>query len=164
MTGAGAVQSVETTGLAWGVKQSFVRYVRRVAHGDASPEGGAGELPDGRFHFPIRSLGALDATNADADVTFAGGVRFRGHAGMIDLRITDLELHLADGSGVMRTVVGGAARSVVEVRVTHAWTDGAVTAFVLAAHLAAGAEALFDDVYVARTPFYDLEVRVSPSA
>ena len=155
------VQSVETTGLAWGVRSSFRRYVQRVALGAAIPDGGVGSLPDGRFYFPVREVSVFDRDALDAEVAFSGGVRFLGHAGMIDLRLGELELGLTAGKGTLRTSARGGARDLVEVQVTQASADDTLTALVLVSRLAAGAEELFEDVYAAATTFDDLEVRVA---
>lgn len=155
------VRSVETTGLAWGVRSSFRRYVERVAQGAVIPDGGVGSLPDGRFYFPVCDVGAFDRDAVDAQIAFSGGVRFFGHGGMIDLRLGELGLGLTAGCGTLRTSSPGGVRDLVDVQVAHAWSDDEVTALVLTSRLAAGAEELFDGVYAAATTFDDLEVRVA---
>lgn len=154
-------RSVETTGLAWGVRSSFRRYVQRVALGTEVPDGGAGSLPDGRVYFPLREVTGFDREALDADLSFAGGVRFLGHAGMIDLRLGELELHLTAGHGVLRTNSHGGARDLVDVQVTGTSADETVVILMLTSRLAAGAEDLFDDVYAASAAFDDLEIRIA---
>jgi hypothetical protein len=155
------VRTVETTALAWGVRTSFRRYVERVALGAVIPDGEVGSLPDGRFYFPVREVNLFDRDALDAEVAFSGGLRFLGHAGMIDLRLGELELKLTGGTGTLRTSSRGGARDLVDVQVTHASADDRLTALVLRSRLAAGAEELFDDAYAAATTFDDLEVRVT---
>jgi hypothetical protein len=155
------VRSVETTGLAWGVRSSFRRYVQRVALGAVIPDGGVGSLPDERFYFPVRDVSLFDRDALDADIEFSGGVRFLGHAGMIDLRLGELVLGLTAGNGTLRTSSPGGVRDLVDVQVAQAWSDEQVTALVLTSRLASGAEELFDGVYTAATTFDDLEVRVA---
>lgn len=154
-------QTVETTGLAWGVRSSFRRYVTRVALGAEMPDDGAGSLPDGRFYFPVREVRAFDRGTLDADIIFSGGVRFFGHGGMIDLRLGELELGVTAGEGMLRTSSQGSVRDLLDVQVTQASTVDSLTVLVLAGRLAAGAEELFDDVYAAETSFDDLEVRIA---
>jgi hypothetical protein len=155
------VRSVETTGLAWGVRSSFRRYVERVALGAVIPDGGVGSLPDGRFYFPVHEVRVLDREALDAQIAFSGGLRFLGHAGMIDLRLGELELAITGGEGTLRTSSPGGARELVDVQVTQTSADDTLTALVLRSRLAAGAEELFDNVYAAATTFDDLEVRVT---
>lgn len=155
------VRTVEMSGLAWGVRSSFRRYVRRVALGAEILDGGAGSLQDGRFYFPVGEVGLFDRDAHDAEIAFSGGVRFLGHAGMIDLRLGELELRLTAGRGTLRTGTRGGGRDLVEVQVTEARADDALAALVLASQLAPGAEDLFDDVYAAGTAFDDLEIRVT---
>ncbi len=155
------VQSVETEGLAWGVRSSFRRYVQRVAHGDETLDGGGGLLPDGRFYFPVDTVTLFDSDAHNADIAFSGGVRFLGHAGMIDLRLGELTLDLTAGRGMLRSGSTVGVRDLAEVEVTHAWADDSVAGLVLVSRLASGAEDLFDDVYASGVPFDDLEVRVS---
>jgi hypothetical protein len=125
------------------------------------PDGGVGSLPDGRFYFPVRDVSVFDSDALDADVAFSGGIRFLGHAGLIDLRLGELELGLTGGQGTLRTRSRGGARDLVEVQVSQASTDATLVALILTSRLAAGAEELFDDVYAAGTAFDDLEVRVA---
>jgi hypothetical protein len=153
--------SVETTGLAWGVRSSFRRYVHRVALGSEAPDGGVGSLPDGRFHFPVAEVRELDGGDLRAEITFSGGVRFLGHAGMIDLRIGELQIVLDSGVGILRTSSPEGIRDLAEVRVAHAQIVDGVTTLSMQSRLAAGAEDLFNEVYAAATPFDDIEIRVT---
>lgn len=151
------VQSVQTTGLAWGVRESFRSYVLRGAMGSETPDGSAGSLPDGRFYFPLAEATGFDLDALDGTLSFAGGVRFLGHGGMIDLRLGELELVLTDSRGVVRT----GARDLVEVSVLQVAVGENSAALYLESRLAPGAEGLFNDVYAAGTLFDDLEVRIS---
>jgi hypothetical protein len=154
-------RSVETTGLAWGVRSSFRRYVQRVALGSEIPDGRAGMLPDGRLYFPVRNVMRFDGIALDAEIAFAGGIRFRGHAGMIDLRLGELELQLNGGRGTLRTSSGIGVRDLADVEVSDASVYEASAVLVLTSRLADGAQDLFDDVYPAATPFDDLEIRIA---
>lgn len=153
-------QSVETTGLAWALRRSFRRYVQRVATGREILDGGAGQIPDGRLYFPVRSVGHLDPDRGDVSVAFSGGVRFLGHLGMIDLRIGELDLNITGGEGWLRTGTMEEPRDLVQVQLARTQADDSVVSLVLTSRLAHGAEELFDAVYPAATPFDDLEVRL----
>jgi hypothetical protein len=155
---------VEITGLAWAVRSSFRRYVQRVAMGAEVADGGVGSLPDGRFYFPIQGVRHFDRDALDAEVAFSGGVRFLGHAGMIDVRLGELELRLRAGEGSLQTSSPDGARNLVDVQVIGVGDDDDVVTLVLASRLAEGAADLFDEVYATATPFDDLELRVALEA
>lgn len=157
----GTIPSVQTEGLAWGLRASFRRYVQRVARGDEVLDGGAGLLPDRRLYFPLDQASAFDHDTLDGEITFAGGVRFLGHAGFIDLRLGELSLRLESGAGMLRTGSPSGQRDLVDVHLVDTRVGPEVTAFLLTSRLAAGAEGLFDGVYTAQTPFDDLEIRVA---
>jgi hypothetical protein len=109
----------------------------------------------------VRDAGRFDSDALDAEISFAGGVRFRGHAGMIDLRLGELELQLTGGRGTLRTSSRTGLRDLAEVQVSHVAHDDQSAVLVLASRLAEGAEDLFDDVYAAATPFDVLEIRIA---
>ena len=70
-------------GLLWGIKRSFVAYVRRMPDGQGSIHDGAVPLGEDTILFP-----AAGGTSADGDTfTFRGDVRFRGHGGMLFVRV-----------------------------------------------------------------------------
>jgi hypothetical protein len=158
------VSSVETTGLAWAVRSSFRRYVRRAAVGSEILDGGAGAISDVLLYFPVREVRCFRAERGDAQISFSGGVRFLGHAGMIDLRLGEFDLELSGGTGLLRTGTPDGLRDLVDVEITQTRTDGTTTCLSLTSRLAAGAEPLFDDVYAAGTPFDDLEIRITVPA
>lgn len=71
------------TGLAWGIKDSFVDYVERWPEASVELAPGTGRLPDGGFYFtpdPDRPAGAR---------WFRGGVRLRAHGGLLDVSLAD---------------------------------------------------------------------------
>lgn len=154
-------RTVETTGLAWGIRSSFRRYVQRVAHGAEIPDGAAGSLEDGRFYFPVDEVRRFDAEALDAEVRFAGGVRFLGHAGMIDVRLGEFELRCTAGRGTLQVSSRDGVRDLVDVQVAHAEVADGVATLRLESRLAAGAADVFDEVYATATPFDDLEIRIA---
>jgi hypothetical protein len=149
-----AERSHEETGLAWGVRSSFVRYVSRAAHGEVRLAGGAGRIEDGRFHFPLREA-VHDVRAGIVRAAFAGSIRFLGHEGAIDLALTHLEVDVADGLGVLRS----GSRDLVEVRLLDAAVFGPLASFRFSSHLAGASAHLFDGVYPAGADFDALEVR-----
>ncbi|WP_029432434.1 HtaA domain-containing protein [Blastococcus sp. URHD0036] len=72
-------------GLLWGIKRSFVAYVRRMPDGQGSIHDGAVPLGENTILFP-----ATEATSTDGDTfAFRGDVRFRGHGGMLFVRVAE---------------------------------------------------------------------------
>ena len=83
MSGAQDGVTRRDTGLAWGIKGSFVDYVERWPGASVDLAPGTGRLPDGGFYFtpdPDRPAGAR---------WFRGGVRMRAHGGLLDVSLAD---------------------------------------------------------------------------
>jgi hypothetical protein len=77
-------------GLAWGIKRSFIAYVRRMPDGKGSLGDGAIPLGEDTILFPAdgRSSGAeTPGGEADRSWAFRGDVRFQGHGGMLFVRV-----------------------------------------------------------------------------
>ncbi|TDC24180.1 hypothetical protein E1265_10445 [Streptomyces sp. 8K308] len=78
--------TVQEGRLDWGVKESLRGYVTGpIASGDV-------ELSDG-YRFPAAG-GEIDPEAAALDADFAGGVRFTGHVGALDLRFSELSIEV----------------------------------------------------------------------
>lgn len=74
-------------GLLWGIKRSFVAYVRRMPDGQGSIHDGAQLIGEDTIHFPAVEQLEPAPEGADRRWTFGGDVRFRGHAGMLFVRV-----------------------------------------------------------------------------
>ncbi|RBY84759.1 HtaA domain-containing protein [Blastococcus sp. TF02A-26] len=70
-------------GLLWGIKRSFVAYVRRMPDGQGSIHDGAVPLGEDTILFP--AVGGVDA--GGSTFAFRGDVRFKGHGGMLFVRV-----------------------------------------------------------------------------
>jgi 3-phenylpropionate/trans-cinnamate dioxygenase ferredoxin reductase component len=96
---AGARRGPEATAaqaghLEWTILSSFTAYVRGMADGVVRTEQGARESAEGAFVFPLRTV----RTGPESmSYVFAGTVGFRGHGGMLDLPIGDIEVRVRDG-------------------------------------------------------------------
>ncbi|MEO3752317.1 HtaA domain-containing protein [Streptomyces sp. B6B3] len=90
--------------LDWGVKESFRSYVTGpIANGDVALAGGASEVAAG-YRFPDAE-GEFDGDAAALDAAFAGGVRFTGHEGALDLSFDGLSVRVtADGAALTADV------------------------------------------------------------
>ena len=84
--------------MRWAVKESFIEYVRALEDGSIDAFDGA-EWEDGAFVFPGEASG-------DGGVSFTGGVRFRGFAGMLDVRLAEPMIE-GDGAGMRLTALVG---------------------------------------------------------
>ncbi|MFI6086837.1 HtaA domain-containing protein [Streptomyces sp. NPDC051218] len=85
--------------LAWGVKESFRRYIE--SGGDATPSDGA-EKNDNGYDFPY-AKGEVDSDAKKLNASFGGAVRFQYKAHGIDMKFSDIKV-AADGTKGTLTV------------------------------------------------------------
>jgi hypothetical protein len=92
--------------VAWGVKESFRKYVKgNVANGKIEVSGGATEAEDGTFRFPISS-GKYDTTTHVTEVQAVGTVHFTGHyeggpTPLLDVTITNPRVVFGGETGTL---------------------------------------------------------------
>lgn len=80
----------------WGVKESFVSYIKNPGAGGPGAialSGPATENDDSTFNFPVRQ-GVADPATGELVAQLAGGVRFEKHEGKLDIRLSRLEVRL----------------------------------------------------------------------
>ncbi|MGY1739688.1 MULTISPECIES: HtaA domain-containing protein [unclassified Blastococcus] len=159
-------------GLLWGIKRSFVAYVRRMPDGQGSIHDGATPLGEDTILFPYRDAAeepgdaAHGGEGGDAERTWAfrGDVRFRGHGGMLFVRV----------AAPLITVRGDRAELSIEDPYARAGADRVplVTLTVQPGPAPDGAEVwlgsdvrlteagsvLFNDVYQPGEPFEKLSI------
>lgn len=83
---------VSSATLNWGVKKSFRDYLGRTfVGGKITPDSGAKLASNGALSFPSGSGTVLGGKGT---VTFKGGVRFTGHHGQMNLRLSDFKVKL----------------------------------------------------------------------
>jgi hypothetical protein len=88
--------------LDWGFKDSFRSYITGpIAHGAISVSGGATQNTNGTFHFSPAGSGSHDSVAATTSAAFAGGVRFTGHDGELDMTISNVRVQLTGTSGTL---------------------------------------------------------------
>jgi Htaa len=99
----GAKAGRQAFGLLWGIKSSFVEYVRRMPDGQGALGAGARPLDVGGILFPpLRGARRTTPDNVDERIwEFGGDVRFRGHFGMLFVRIAFPTIAVRDGVGVL---------------------------------------------------------------
>jgi hypothetical protein len=100
--------------LRWAVKKSFIDYVRGLSDGTIEAFDGC-QADDGVFVFPGESAG-------DGGLSFTGGIRFTGFAGMLDVRLVD---PMIEGDGVDRTLTALVGPKSIAARVAIATVEGA---------------------------------------
>lgn len=144
-------------GLRWGVKASFIQYVRGMPDGRAAVGDGAVPVGTDEIFFTLDPAAASAATWA-----FRGDLRFTGHYGMLFVRIARPWLVVEGGSATMTIEAGGGAREAlvttslerVDLRAgTEIWVGADV-------RLAAAGVPLFNDVYAEGEPFEPLVLQV----
>lgn len=107
--GGGSEQPVALTAgsLSWGVKASFRSYITGpIAHGAISTTGATAS--GGGFVFP--QAGAASLAAGVGTVGYSGAVRFTGHDGVLDLRLSDPQVRIdSASSGTLLVRVNGSA-------------------------------------------------------
>ncbi|MFT4306597.1 MAG: HtaA domain-containing protein [Microbacterium sp.] len=137
--------------LRWAVKDSFLRYVRVIAAGTVTVEGGASEQEDGGFSWPLRAVRREDGALL---LEFAGSVRFQAHAGFLDVDLREPRLRLHEGGGELDIAPESAPE-----RLTIATIDAAGDALV--PRLSEAGVPVFGNVYAVGTELAPLLARVA---
>lgn len=159
------------TGLAWGIKGSFLEYVERWPESSVELAPGTGRLPDGRFYF------TPDPERPDGQWWFRGGVRLRAHGGLLDVSLADPRLERGAAGPVLtaETWVEGQWRRIPFAELQ--WTegepeaeiepasgtvsaDGQVQMVTAAVRLHAEAAPVFDGTYPSGVELAALQVRL----
>ena len=80
-------------GVTWGVRRSFVGYIRALGDGGGAVGQGATETPDGAFHFPLTAEFGVEG-EAERWIRSRGVVRFQGHGGMLTVPLAGLSIRV----------------------------------------------------------------------
>ena len=107
------------SGLSWGVKRTFRRYIQGDPSGSVWPTGGA-EFDERAFMATWPLVDHRDGPSDGFTLFFQGRIRFTAHFGMLDLALTDPTLELAPSRGTgPRTAairVSGVAEPILKLR------------------------------------------------
>lgn len=154
-------------GLRWGIKGSFVDYVRRMPDGRGSVGNGAHPVGTGDLFYEFDE----DASNLAPDQepavwAFRGDVRFSGHFGMLFVRVANPRLEVRGATAVLTIEDPGAREGAARVPLVtatlqHVTTgDGTQVWGSDDVALTAAGVALFNDVYAEGEPFEPLVVQL----
>jgi hypothetical protein len=162
-------QSVtETTGLLWGIKTSFVSYLKGMPDMRSSISGGATVTSRGRFLFPLASSEDYDVSTNRGVLKFTGDLRFSAHFGMLFVAFIDpwvsiddngAQLSVADPDSypdatVRLPMVDLAAPQSHDHGPLRTWQGTNTT-------LRAEAVAFFNEVYAVGEEFDPLDMRIA---
>ncbi|MFJ9387786.1 HtaA domain-containing protein [Nocardioides sp. NPDC101246] len=153
-------------GLRWGIKASFVDYVRRMPDGKGSVGDGAVPVGTGDLFYSYDPAASSTGGDGHQVWAFRGDVRFSGHYGMLFVRIAHPRLEV-DGSRAVLTIEDPEARQdaprvpLVTARLQELPTeDGTIAWGADQVALTAEGVALFNDVYAEGEPFEPLVVQL----
>ncbi|MFJ6566848.1 HtaA domain-containing protein [Streptomyces sp. NPDC091292] len=92
--------------LDWGFKESFRKYLLSpIAHGKITVGDGAVQAPDnGPFTFKD-GAGSYDTGTHGTNTAFKGSVRFEGHEGVLDIKLSDLKVTTSGTTGTISSDV-----------------------------------------------------------
>lgn len=153
-------------GLAWGVKQSFLAYLRSTGDATVAVSSGAAMTRDGEFYFPLESTNEFDAATRRGTIRFGGSVQIDAHFGALSLRLADLSLVIGEQTASLRVNDVASTASprpfrIADVAVGDAIADGSVLMWrSLPAVLAGDSVMTFGGAYPAGEPMDPLTVRI----
>lgn len=149
-------------GLTWGIKRSFVDYIKELPDGTVAVSAGATMSEAGRFSFPAAGSD-YDVFTGTGVLRFRGDVRLAGHHGMLLVRLLDPWVEFSGGRGIL-SISTGAGQDRAELGFLQASAPRALAGFLVweqaeVLNSPDGAE-LFDGQYAAGQPMDVLSIRV----
>ncbi|WP_427131954.1 HtaA domain-containing protein [Pseudarthrobacter sp. S9] len=151
-------------GLTWGIKRSFIAYIRGLPDGAVSTADGATATESSGFCFAPESSD-YDVARGSGTLRFRGDVRVAGHHGMMFVRLLDPWIEFHGGRGILSISTGdGGGHDRTAVGFLRASTPREVDGFLVWEHVDVvispeGSE-LFDGQYAAGQPMDPLFIRV----
>lgn len=90
-------------GFTWGVRASFLAYIRGLGDGSIELDGGVAYTDDGALFFPFAGL---DASEDDSErwIRTQGSALFQGHHGMLTVPLRDLLVRMTRESATLCSV------------------------------------------------------------
>src|SRR5690349_16780739 len=145
-------------GMAWAVKDSFVRYVQSMHDGRILLRDGAAVTNTRQFYFPFKSL---DQSAGDHFVLqFGGEARFLAHHGLMSVAICNPKIEVGPDGACLSIEQGNETVQLADLRLPAVSVEDGVTmwANVQVALTSAGA-AVFADSYSAGETLAPLTMR-----
>lgn len=149
-------------GLRWGIKTTFIEYLRRMPDGRGSVGDGAVPVGTNEIFFEFDPTVEPEVEPGQTAWAFRGDVRFTGHYGMLFVRIAQPWLVVDSGSATL-TIIGPDDIRVPLVTASLESGGGrSETAIWISSdvRLTAAGVPLFNDVYQEGEPFDHLVVQV----
>lgn len=153
-------------GLRWGIKASFVDYVRRMPDGKGSVGNGAVPIGAGDLFYSYDAEASTTRDDGRQIWAFRGDVRFSGHFGMLFVRIAHPRIEVDSAWSVLTIEDPEGREDAPRVPLVTArprqvpGKDGVVVWVADEVALTAEGVALFNEVYAEGEPFEPLVVQL----
>lgn len=158
---AAPVQQHANTGLAWGLKSSFLDYLGRMPGSQSVVRNGAGTMPTGEYYFELADDSGFDRGSGLGIVKFRGEVRFAAHHGMLVVSIADPWVDFGADAVILSIVDGDARLPLAALSpVVPTVAGDIVTWSAMPSSLTAEGVEVFNDVYPADEPFDPVNIRI----
>jgi hypothetical protein len=149
-------------GLAWGVKDSFLQYIRGMRDGDIRWGSGAAVTSGGEFFFPLVDIRRVEGARV---LSFRGVVTFTAHRGLLSVTIAHPRLRLRSDSADLVIRVGGVEDTIAGVELPPQIQDGDVAMWLNSTvALAENGATLFGGTYSKGEQMAPLTVRAPARA
>ena len=150
-------------GLTWGIKRSFLDYIKDLPDGTVAASAGATVSGSGRFTF-IPAGSDYDVHTGTGVLRFRGDVRLAGHHGMLFVRLLDPWVQFSGDRGVLSISTGDGGQDRTPVGFVQAARPEAIGGCLVWRQIEVlnspdGAE-LFDGQYAAGQPMDPLSMLV----
>lgn len=151
------------TGLAWGIRRTFVSYVR-AAGGAVAVVPPAGLTATGEFYFPFDTAKA-QSEESQPRLQFSGQIGFLAHGGFLRVELSNPRVTLGAECTLTAETSTGTRVNIVAVILPEPTGDGTVTMWLDAGtRLHADAVELFGGSYEAGEEFAPLTIRIPTAA
>jgi Htaa len=162
--GSELVGSAMPTGMVWGIKDSFLAYLRRMPDLWSSATEGAVATRGGGYYFPTRSVERYDSSSGLGVLEFGGDVRFKGHHGMLCIQFAHPWIVFGGDMATLTVAYAsadGGRLPLLDLTVAG-WSEhyGARAWPNVPTRLRPEALEFFDQVYPAGEPFAPVDIRV----
>ena len=155
----------ETYGITWGVRASFLAYIRGASDGSIELSGDAAFTPEGAIHFPFARLEGNESDD-ERWIRCGGGALFQAHFGMLRIPLQNLTVRVVPGGATLLSEQSDGSLfpiANVELSDPEITADGVVWAAAPVALNEPGSR-YFGSNYPEGTPMDPLLIRLPPLA